>query len=386
VLAFDNMSGDPEQEYFSDGISEDLITDLAKISGLRVTARNTTFAYKGQPVNVTDVGRELGVAYVVEGSVRQAGGQVRINAQLIEVETGAHVWADRFDGSMADIFAVQDEVVGRIVEALRVTLSGEEETRIATPATDDLGAYNLVKQGWWYYYRFNFDDNQRARELFQQAVETDPEYAEALAGLGFTYYEAWAQFWEHDVANLELVGELAEASLALDPSNRGAYTLLSHAYLWTRRHEQALEALEMAVALDPDDPWTMRDMAELLLFAGRAEEAVEYAERAVELEPHYPASFPFTLAFVYHMLDRYEEAVGVLEEALELNPLYMPTILLLAGSHAALGNEEEAQRYAAQALALNPQVRVDLMAVRMPFRDPSLWDTRADMMRSVGIP
>jgi adenylate cyclase len=287
---------------------------------------------------------------------------------------------------MEDIFAVQDDVVARIVDALRVTLSGEEETLIATPATDDLAAYDLVKRAWWYYHRYNFDDNQRARELFQQALEADPEYADALTGLGFTYYEAWAQFWEDDVANLETAGELARASLVLEPSSRASYTLLSHAYLWTRRHDQALEALETAYALDPNDPWILRDMAELLVFSGRTEEAAAYAERAMQLEPNHPASFPFTLAFVYNMLDRHEEAIAVLEEGLELNPLYVPTVLLLVGSHIALGNQEEAQRYAAQALALNPNLRVDLLAIRMPFRDPSLWDTWADMMRSAGIP
>jgi len=386
VLAFDNMSDDPEREYFSDGISEDLITDLAKISGLQVTARNTTFAYKGQAVDVAAVGRELGVAYVVEGSVRQADGRVRISAQLIETETGAHVWADRYDRAMEDIFAVQDEVVEKIVEALRVTLRGDEEALITARATEDLAAYNQVKRAWWYYHRFNFDDNQRARELFEEALEVDPDYADAMTGLGFTYYEEWAQFWVQDLGGLETAAELARASLELDPSDPAAYVLLSHAYLWTRQHDQALEALETALALDPDDPYTLRDMAELLSFAGRPQESIDYARRAIMLEPHYVASFPLALAFAYHLLDRHEEAITVLEEALDLNPTYMPIVMLLAGSHIALGNEEEARRYAAQALALNPQISVDLMASRMPFKDASLWDTRAAFMRRAGIP
>jgi adenylate cyclase len=386
VLAFDNMSDDPDREYFSDGITEDLITDLAKISGLQVTARNTTFAYKGQAVDVAAVGRELGVAYVVEGSVRQADGRVRINAQLIETTTGAHVWADRYDRAMEDIFAVQDDVVEKIVEALRVTLTGDEEALLAGRATEDLAAYDMVKRAWWLYHRFNMEDNQRARALFEQAAEADPRYADALTGLGFTYYEEWAQFWVQDVQHLETAGEMARASLALDPNSPAAYTLLSHAYLWTRQHDRALEAMETGLALDPDDAYTQRDMAELLLYSGQAEEAVGYARRAMELDPHYVASFPFTLAFAYHLLDRHEEAIDILEDALDLNPLFMPSMLLLAGSHIALGNQAEAQRYAAQALAINPQLRVDLLASRMPFRDPSLWNTRAEMMRSAGIP
>jgi len=386
VLAFDNMSDDPAQEYFSDGISEDLITDLAKISGLRVTARNTTFAYKSQAVDIAAVGQELGVAYVVEGSVRRADGRIRINAQLIRTETGEHVWAERYDRAVEDVFDVQDEVVAKIVEALRVTLTGEEEALLTAQATDNLEAYNQAKQGWWYYHRFNVEDNQRARALFEEAIQADPEYAHAMTGLGFTYYEAWAQFWDPDPAGLEMAGELARESLALDSTSPAAYTLLSHAYLWTHQHDQAVDALETALALDPNDPWTQRDMAEVLLYVGRAEEAVEYARRAMELEPHHAASFPFTLAFAYHLLERHEEAIANAEEALELNPLYMPAMLLLAGSHIALGHQAEAERYAALALASNPQLTVDLLEARMPFADPSLWQTRAAMMRRAGIP
>jgi adenylate cyclase len=386
VLAFDNMSDDPAQEYFSDGITEDLITDLAKISGLLVTARNTTFAYKGQIVNVVDVGRELGVAYVVEGSVRKADGLLRINAQLIDAQTGAHVWADRYDGATEDVFALQDEVVAQIVAALRITLTVDEEQSIATQGTENLAAYELVKRGWWYYHQFNQENNRLARDLFNQAIAADSGYAEAVAGLGFTYYEEWAQFWTQDPANLDRVRELAQASLSLDASLPGTHALLSHAYLWTRQHDMAITELETALALAPDDPWFLRDLAEALIFAGREQEAVGYAERAVELNPQFVASFPFTLGFAYLAQGRHEEAIRVLEDALEQNPNYMPVPLLLVASHMMLGNRAEAQRYAAQALAINPQLSVDVLGSRMPFRDMSLWTERAELLRQAGIP
>ncbi len=386
VLAFDNMSDDPAQEYFSDGISEDLITDLAKISGLMVTARNTTFAYKGQPVNVVDVGRELGVAYVVEGSVRKADGRLRINAQLLDTRTGAHLWADRYDGAMEDVFALQDEVVAQIVAALRITLTVDEERSLATQGTEDLAAYELVKRGWWHYHHFDRENNALARDLFNRAIEADSGYAEAIAGLGYTYYEEWAQFWTQDRGNLDTVRTLALASLELEPSRPGTHTLLSHAYLWTGQHDLAIAEMETAMALDPDDPWIQRDYAEVLIFSGRADEAVAYARRAMELNPRYVASFPFTLAFAYLALGRYDEAIRVLDAALELNPNYMPIPLLLAASHMSLGNQDEARRFAAQALALNPQLTVDALTTRMPFRDESLWEERAALLRQAGIP
>jgi tetratricopeptide (TPR) repeat protein len=207
-----------------------------------------------------------------------------------------------------------------------------------------------------------------------------------VAGLGFTYYEEWAQFWTQDPGNLDTVRMLALASLELDISRPGTHTLLSHAYLWTGQHDLALEEMETALALDPDDPWIQRDLAEVLIFSGQADEAVGYAQRAMELDPHHPVSFPFTLAFAYLALGRHEEAIRVLEGALELNPNYMPIPLLLVASHMSLGNEEEARRYAAQALALNPQLTVDGLTSRMPFRDASLWEERAALLRQAGIP
>jgi TolB-like protein/Flp pilus assembly protein TadD len=386
VLAFDNISDDPTQEYFSDGISEDLITDLAKISALQVMARNTTFAYKGQASDVTKVGRELGVDYVVEGSVRKADGRIRVNAQLIDVRTGAHVWADRYDGPTQDVFAVQDAVVARIVQALRVTLTPAEEQKLRVGGVDNLTAYDLVKRGWWHYHQFNRDDNERAREMFNRALEVVPEYAEALTGLGFTYYEEWAQLWTHDPTNLDLVRSLAQASLDLNPSDPGTHTLLSHAFLWTNQHDLAVAELRAALALAPDDPWLLRDLAEALLFAGETSEAASYAERAIELVPRPVAPFPFTLGFAYHALGRYEESVRVLEEALELNPNYMPVPLLLALSHLFLGNTAEARRYAAHAMDLNPGLSVDLLRERMPFRDSAVWAQRAELLRQIGVP
>ena len=295
VLAFDNMSDDLAREYFSDGIAADLITDLAKVSGLSVMARNSTFAYKGQAVNIAQVGRELGVAYVVEGSVRQADGRVRINTQLIETATGRPVWADRYDRPLEDIFSVQDEVVAKIVAALRVTLTADDEESLATNPTDDLGAYDYALRGWWYYKQFTREANEQARVMFTQAMEADPVYADATTGLGFTYYEPWAQVWTEDPEVLNRARELALASLELDESNSGTHTLLAHVYLWTRQYDLAIREHERALELAPNDPDALRDLGLALLFAGRTEEAIEFVERGRDLHPRPGVNFPLAL-------------------------------------------------------------------------------------------
>jgi len=193
VLPFANMSGDPDQEYFADGITEDIITDLSKISALFVIARNSTFAYKGNAVEVRQVAENLGVRYVLEGSVRRAGDQIRINAQLIDATTGGHIWADRYDGMLTDVFSLQDTVTRKIVAALAVNLTDEEEIRQTQRHTDNADAYDAFLQGWEYYQRFSADDFAKAIPYFERAIQLDPEYGRAYAALTLVYWESVRQ-------------------------------------------------------------------------------------------------------------------------------------------------------------------------------------------------
>jgi adenylate cyclase len=385
VLPFANMSGDPEQEYFSDGITEDLITDLSKISGLFVIARNSAFVYKGEAVNIQEVGHALGVRYVVEGSVRKANGRVRITAQLLDATTGGHLWADRYDRDLEDVFAVQDEVVEKIVTALAVTMTEDEQERLLQDETGNLEAYDYTKRGWWHKHQFTQQDLQQARLMFERAIELDPQSAEAYTVLGFTYYEEWALLWTQDPQSLDRAYELGEKAISLDESESAAHSLLGHVYLWRGQHEQAITHLERAIALDPNNADHIRDLGEVLMFAGRPEEAITLVERAMRLNPHYPVTYPFALGTAYSSLERYEEAIAAHKEALTLNPFFFYSHVSLAAVYIGTGQEEVARHHLEEALKINPQLSLEVMGERLPFKDQEIPLMFLEGLREAGL-
>ena len=270
VLPFTNMSGDPEQEYFSDGMTETLITDLSKISGLFVFSRNAVFTYKGKAVRPKQVSHELGVRYVVEGSVQQAKERVRINVQLIDATTGGHVWAERYDRPRQDIFALQDEIVQQIVTGLRVEVREAEFARVRRVPTQNLTAYDAVLRGAEYFWLMTPEANTQARQLVKQAIELDPAYAEAYELLGFTYTNDFLFQWNQDPQNLDRAFELARQVLALDDTLSGAHRLMGWVYmLRDQQYEQAIAELEQAIVLDPNNDGSYAALADVLSFAGR---------------------------------------------------------------------------------------------------------------------
>ncbi|MBI3303901.1 MAG: guanylyl cyclase, partial [Deltaproteobacteria bacterium] len=245
VLPFTNMSSDPEQEYFSDGITEDLITDLSRLSGLFVIARNSVFFYKGKAVKVEEISRELGVRYVLEGSVRKADNRVRITAQLVDATTGHHLWVERYDRPLKDIFALQDEIVQKIVTTLKLQLMLWEQGILVRKRTDNLEAYDYFLRGWAYYLRFTKEAHAQARQMFEKALELDPEYAVVYAWLGDAHWMEWANQWSQDPQNLERAFELAQRAAALDDSLPDAHMELGILYLWRdRRYKQAIAEAE----------------------------------------------------------------------------------------------------------------------------------------------
>jgi adenylate cyclase len=385
VLPFINMSGDPEQEYFSDGLTEDLITDLSRFSGMFVISRNSVFLYKGRAVKPKQVSEELGVRYVLEGSVRKSGDRVRVTAQLIDATTGGHLWAERYDRDLKDIFTVQDELTQQIVSALEVKVRKVEQERAFRKHTDNLNVFDYNLRGWWYYHRFTKEANARARLMFETAIELEPEFADAYAGLGFTYYEQWARLWSQDPQSLERAFGLAKRAMVLDDSLGAAHTLMSHVCLWKNQHAQAISELERAIDLDPNDANGYADLAETLVWAGRPEEALGLIEKAMRLNPHYPVNYLFTLGFAYFLTRQYEEAIAAQKRALARSPDHLGIHLVLATIYSELGREEEARAHVAEALRTNPQLSLEVLRQRVPFKDTAPSERISDALRKAGL-
>jgi adenylate cyclase len=383
VLPFTNMSGDPEQEYFSDGLTDDLITALSQYRGLFVISRNSVFTYKGQAIKPEQVRKDLGVRYMLEGSVRKAGKRVRITAQLIETTTGGHQWAERYDRELKDIFTLQDEITQQIVSALDVKFEQIEQERALRKDTANLNAFDYNWRGWWYYQRFTKEDNEQARRMFEKAIELEPKFAHAYAGLGFTFYEQWASQWSQDPQSLERAFELAKKAIAFDDSRSTAYTLLSHVYLWRKQHAQAIAEQERAIALNPNDADGYADLAETLVWAGKPSEALGLVEKAMRLNPHYPVDYLVILGFAYSTLERYEEAKAELKRALTRSPDHYGIHLMLAIIYSETGQEEEARAHVGEALRVNPQLSLEDLRQRLPAALP---ERVIDALRKAGLP
>jgi TolB-like protein/class 3 adenylate cyclase/Flp pilus assembly protein TadD len=291
VLPFTNMSGNPEQEYFSDGITEDLITDLSKISKLFVIARNSVFTYKGKPVKISQVAEELGVRYVLEGSVRRAEDQVRINAQLIDATTGGHLWAERYDGLIKNVFALQDKITQKIVAALKVTLSAEEEKQTASWETSDPAAYDAFLKGWAHYRRKTPEDFTKALPYLDEAVERDPNYSRAYAALAAVYWEGarslWGKYLDMSRAEAEMMANIYIAEAMQDPTPL-AHWIASDIQRAGRRYQEAITEATRAIALDANDPIGYYAMSSALIWAGNPVGGAEFIKKAMRLDPHYP--------------------------------------------------------------------------------------------------
>jgi adenylate cyclase len=362
VLPFVNMSEDPKQDYFSDGLTEVLTGDLSKISSLFVIARNSAFTYKGKSANVHDVGREMGVRYVLEGSVQKADQRVRITTQLIDATTGYHLWSEQYDRPLQDLFALQDEIVQKIVTTLKLQLTLEEHGFIVRKHTDNLEAYDAVLRGVEYYWRTTKEANAQARQMFEKALALDPQYAEAYAWLSYTYWVEWAWRWSADPQTLEHALALAQQAVALDDSLPFAHSLLSIVYAQQQQYEQAIAEGERSIALDPNNADSYANLAEALNWAGRPEEVVQLVAQAMRLNPHYPPDYLFRLGWAYDMTGRYAEAIATMKEVISRSPNFLTAHTSLAVSYfwqwlsqqsPAAQTLEPAVAAAQQALALN---------------------------------
>jgi adenylate cyclase len=357
VLPFNNMSGDPEQEYFANGITEDLTTDLSRISGLFVVARNSSFSYKGRSVDVRTVARELGVRYVLEGSVRRIGDQIRINAQLVDGDSGGHVWAERFDGTMADVFALQDHVNRRIVAALKVSLTAADEKRFNKVETNNPDAYDQLLRGIEVYNLFTREAIAQSREMFHQATVLDPGYARAYANVALTYATEVNFFWtQNREESIRLGLEFADKALALDDSIPQIYLTRSILYLSQRQHLTALEAAQRTIEVHPNYVDGQATLAFIQSYSGQFEAALETLERTKRINPQGTGIYLEIEGRILFLLARYDDALRILEEAVDRNPGFDRIHLDLAATYAELGNLDDAAWSVDEALAISPDI------------------------------
>ena len=371
ILPFANMSGDPEQEYFSDGITEDIITDLSKIAGLTVIARNSSFTYKGRSVDVRTIGRELGVLSVLEGSIRRAGQRVRITAQLVDAATGGHLWAERYDRDLTDIFEVQDDVTHRIVDALKVTLSPAEKARLADVKASNIAAYDCVLRGREFMLgkdktRETFE---QAIKFFKKAVELDPNYSQAYACLGFGHMFNYQNRWSDDPdSSLPIAKQYARQAIEKDPNEPLARCVSALAASYERDLDLAKSEIEIAISLNPNLALAHNIRGTILNFSGQPLEAIPEIELAMRLDPALSPQFLHFLGLANLLAGKYETAAALLKQRIVLVPGTDFTRAILASALGHLGDVEEARRVWRELKEINPKYSFREHYSRQPFR------------------
>ncbi len=383
VLPFDNLSGDREQEYFNDGVTNDIITDLSKFSSLFVIASNSVFAYKGKPVKVQDVSKQLGVRYVLEGSVQRAGEKVRINVQLIDATTGGHLWAERYHRDLEHLFAVQEEIVQTIVATLAVKLTRLELERVFAKPTSNLEAYDYWLRGQGYLARTTRSTNMEARQMFQRAVELDPRYASAYVGLGWTYRKAVGHGWtEFPNQALQQAEDLAQKALSLEES-AAAYRLLAYIYLLRGQYDLAIHVLERAMELNPSDWDSQAILGSVMLYSGRRDEAIQAYETALRFNPNTDIDRLVELGLAYYLEKRYDDAIRTLEQNVGRNPDHPFLHIALTAAYAQANRSEDATRTVAKVRRLHPFFEVASFGTR--FRNATDQASIAEGLHKAGL-
>ena len=387
VLPFENLSGDAKQDYLSDGITENITTALSRIADMFVIPRTTTRTYKGRPVKVAQVAEELGVRYVLEGSVQRSDEQVRVTATLIDALKGHHIWAERYDREVKDTFVLQDDIAMNVLTELEVKLTVGERARALRGQTRNLEAYQFVRRGLSLFRRFKKNSNTEARHLFQEAVKLDPNYATAWNMIGFTHLIAANRRWADPGQDRERALELAHKALAMDPSNIGPYILLSNNSARGRRYDEAIDLAEKAVALLPNNVMAVGSLASSLTFAGRAEEALLQIQRAKRLSPITPATLLRHEGRAFYALGRYEEAIAAFEETRARNPKGLLSRALLALTYADAGRMEEARAAAEEVLGLTPSFSAKgFVGAVLPYKDRTKTMRALTTLLELGLP
>ena len=386
VLPFQNMTGDPGQEYFADGFTEQIITSLSKIPALFVISRTSTFSYKGKPVKVQQVSEELGVRYVLEGSIQKYSQRVRINVQLVDAISGQHVWAQSYDRALKDIFGLQDEVILRIASALSVNLTMGEQARGWAEGTKSLEAYLKLMQGRAYLLQGNRESNALGRRMAEEAIALDPKYAEAYVVLGTTYTNDVFLGTNNPRDSIAKAIELIQKSLSLNGHLADARSKLGLLYVWSGRYDEAIAEAERGVELDPNSGQLNYNLATTLRFAGRSKEAIPVIQKALRQEPIAPDIYVQNMALIYFQAGDCKEAISTCEKGLKRQPDNLNSHAIRAAVYGFCGREEQARREAIEVLRINPKFTVESYTKILPYKDQSNKDLTIQGLRKAGLP
>ena len=389
VLPFENMSGDPEQEYFADGITEDIITALSKFHWFFVIARNSSFTFKGKVVDVKHVARDLGVRYVLEGSVRKAGGRVRITGQLVDATTGNHVWAETYDRELEDIFAVQDEITESIVASVGPEFHAAEIARTRRKDMRNLDAWDCVMRAYWHMVRFTKRDNAEAQQLLSEGIELFGGDARMLSVLAMSYALDANLGWSESIPqSLSQAAQLAHQAIALDDHDAEAHLALGLAQFVSKQHEDAIRRLERAIDLNPNYATAMGTLGMVLSFTGERDRAFEWLDKALRLSPHDPFRvFYFTcLGFAEFGQQRYDDAIDWAKKAIQESPQVPIARYLLTGCYGLTGRSADAQTALRELLRVAPGATIGARRNQAPFRNLADMERYVDGLRKAGLP
>ena len=391
VLPFDNLSGDPDQDYLADGITENIITALSKIPEMFVIARNSVFTYKDKPIKIQQVGQDLGVRFVLEGSIRKADNRVRVTGQLIDAATEHHLWAEQYDRDLEDLFAVQDEITMHIASALQVELTDGEQAQVRHRSTNNLQAWAYAVKGYSLYERITKDDNAKARKLLEKAIELDPDYAWAWTILGYVYFIDTRYGWHGPrEESYKKAVECAQKAIEIDKSIPDVHALMGDLLVWQKKHDEAIVSAEKAIALGSNSAEVYAELGMLYRFDGRFEDSIRMTEKAILLHPYYPDWYLYNLEYSYYYLGQHEKAIDIAKKHLKLiesrggaDTFWQH--LILAQNYIRLGQDKEARNHATEALKQNPEYTFKWEREGSMYKDPALIEQQIEDLRKAGL-
>jgi adenylate cyclase len=391
VLPFVNMSGDPQQDVFSNGLTEDLITALSKVPNLFVIARNSTFTYKGKAVKVQQVAEDLGVRYVLEGSIQKSGERLRVTAQLIDALKGYHVWSEKYERSVEDLFIIQDNITLNIAVAMQVELTEGEQARVRHK-TNNIEAWSLAVKAHGLFETYLRDENAKARELFKKAIELDPTYAYAWTYLGWTYWidGRWYSMHYNQEESFRNASEMALKALSIDDKSADAYALLSSVYLGQRKYEEAVVAGRKSIELSPNSSENHAILSITMESVGDANALISLIKQAMRLDPYYPPWYVYMLGVGYRMQGKYDDSAKAFAKRIEIaekanKPSY-GLYLALATTYSMQGRLEEAKGFVAKAIELNPKITAESYGKSFMYKNFVYVEEILDALRKAGLP